>query len=187
MLRSLSTGFAAGLAAAFLLAGTIAFAPEVGHAQVVCPRPTGARYVGNGNSPDVDTQHIFCGEVPSQGVAQGFHSRPNGQNPASISNTAAGQPVTGVPGVYKLRNFTITEGSNTGTKNVSTMFPDGCSFGNVIAAIQNAHNHPTSQNGNSFVGPSGGFCQTTNGQSFNIVGFTESLPGAHIRSAYPNY
>jgi hypothetical protein len=67
------------------------------------------------------------------------------------------------------------------------MFPDGCSFNNVIAAIQNAHNHPTSQNGNRFVGPSGASCQTTNGQSFDIVGFTESLPGYHIRSAYPNY
>jgi len=187
MLRRLTTVFAAGSVAAFLLAGTIALAPVVAQAQVVCPRPGGMRYDGNGAAPVVDTQHIFCGEVPAPGQAQGFHSRPAGQNPASITNTGAPQAVAAAPGVYKLSGFTITQGANNGIKNLTTMFPDGCSYANVIAAIQNAYNNPTTQNGNQFTGPSGASCQTTTGASFNIIGFTANGPPFHIRTAYPNY
>lgn len=154
-------------------------------AAVQCPQPN------SGGAPVVNQQHVFCGEVEVRANgnrAKGFHSRPNGQSPATVTmipgstNTAQGPA-----GVYVLGNFNITQNGAIGTKTLSTMFPDACSQANVVAAIQNAYNHRTALNGNQFRGPSGASCQAGNpAASFNIVGYLDGT-GTVVTTAYPDY
>jgi len=148
-------------------------------AQVACPQ------ANSGGAPVVHNQHIFCGEINNGGRAVGFHSRPGGINPATVTNTGA--PVPRAPtGVYNLQNFNITQGGVTRQKTLSTMFPDACSQANVIAAIQNAVLHATQGGapGGGFRGPSGASCQAgTPLASFDITGF---LDGAgEVITAWP--
>ncbi|MDH0645753.1 EndoU domain-containing protein [Pseudomonas sp. GD03858] len=152
-------------------------------AAVACPQANSA------GAPAVNQQHVFCGEVEvraSGNRAKGFHSRPNGQSPATVTGAGAGTP-QGPAGIYVLRNFTITENGASGTKSISTMFPDSCSQANVVAAIQNAYNNRTALNGNQFRGPSGASCQAgAPAASFNIVGYLDAT-GTVVTTAYPDY
>lgn len=134
-------------------------------------------------TPRINAQHIFCGEVSASGVAKGFHSRPNGSNPDSVSNTPAG--THGVGDVYTLKSFTIAEGARSGTKSISTMFPDSCTETQVIAAVRNAYATKVqdASNKSKYVGSSGTGCQTgTPAAAFDIVFY---LNGDLINTAYP--
>ncbi len=165
-----------------LLAATALFAgltlSQSASAQIVCPQANSA------GPPVVKSQHIFCGEINGQGRATGFHSRPDGHNPATVTGTGAPQPV-GPAGIYNLFNFDITQGGVTAVKAISTMFPDACSQADVLAAIRNALANGVVA-GLQFTGPSGATCQAgVPLASFNIKGF---LDGAgRIVTAYPDY
>jgi hypothetical protein len=137
-------------------------------------------------APPVKAQHIFCGEVRPDGRATGFHSRPGGENPPTVSGTDDRRPDPPRPGIYTLHQFRITEGGRIGTKALSTMFPDHCDADAVIAAIQHAYASGT-RDDQSFRGSSGPSCQDADGRSFGIRGFTGTQGGRMvIITAYPN-
>lgn len=167
----------AALAGSVLLLGLTMFTHGAA-AQVACPQ------ANSGGAPVVHNQHIFCGEVAG-GRAKGFHSRPGGVNPASVTNTPA--PVPRAPsGVYNLSNFNITQGGATAQKALSTMFPDACSQANVIAAIQNAVNNATvgGHGAGQFQGPSGASCQAgAPAASFVITGYLDA--NGEVITAWP--
>ena len=130
--------------------------------------------------PAIDRTHIFCGDVGPAGNAGGFHSRPGGVNPATITilpGTNITIPPGAAAGVYNLNNCNSTD-AVTGAvalKAVSTMFPDACSQAQVIAAIQHAYLNA----GNS--GPTCG-AGGPGGAPFNI---NVIVIGGVIRTAYP--
>jgi hypothetical protein len=156
--------------------------------------------------PVVNDPHIFCGEIRQRAngafYATGFHSRPGGVNPvhipagggapvAIIGGGAVGPAAAGAPaGIYRLTNFTITQGGVTQVKAISTMYPDACNQASVLVAIRNAlaaaiaagHVPP-----GNFNGPSGGggACTAGGGAAFNITGYTDAA-GA-VLTAYPAY
>ena len=151
--------------------------------------------------PIVNDPHIFCGEIRQRAngtfYATGFHSRPGGINPvgpggaAIIGNGAVGPAAPGAPaGIYRLNNFTITQGGVTRTKALSTMFPDACNQASVLVAIRNAlaaaivagHVPPGQFNGLS---DGGGACTAGGGAQFNITGFTNA--NGDVLTAYPAY
>lgn len=137
-------------------------------------------------TPPVAAQHIFCGEVRRDGRAVGFHSRPGGVNPATVSGTTTVRPDPRRPGIYNLSRFRITEQGRSGIKSLSTMFPDHCDAPAVVAAIQHAWRTGTKQD-RSFSGLSGSFCADGSGKPFRIQGFTGTEGGRIIIvTAYPN-
>lgn len=145
-----------------------------------CPAPLSA------GTPPVKGQHVFCGEVRRDGKATGFHSRPGGVNPASVSGTDDVRPDPRRPGIYTLFRFRISEHGQTAVKTISTMFPDHCDEAGVIAAIQNAYRTGTRED-RSFSGLSGPSCEDGNGNPFRIQGFTGTYNGRMvIITAYPN-
>jgi hypothetical protein len=154
-------------------------------AQVACPQ------ANSGGNPVVQQQHIFCGEVSGNPLrAKGFHSRPGGVNPGTITilpQTTITYPAGAPAGIYNLNRFNITEHGNTRTKAISTMFPNACNQAAVVAAIQNAVNHGViDQDGRGFHGPSGATCQAGNPlASFNIIGFMDA--NGQVRTAWPDY
>lgn len=163
-----------------VLLGAAAAWPSVATAQVTCPQTMA------GGSPPVKAQHIFCGEINRDGRAVGFHSRPGGRNPATVSNVKRHEADSRHPGIYTLFRFDITERGVTRQKAVSTMFPDACSARDVIAAIQHAYNTGT-RGGGAFNGMSGPSCTDSAGRQFRIKGFTGTRNGqTFIATAYPN-
>jgi hypothetical protein len=145
-----------------------------------CPAPLSA------GTPPVKAQHIFCGEVRHDGKATGFHSRPGGVNPASVSGTDDARADPRRPGIYTLFRFRISEHGQTAMKTISTMFPDHCDEAGVIAAIQNAY-RTGKQEDRGFSGLSGPTCLDKDGKPFRIQGFTGTQNGRTvIVTAYPN-
>ena len=148
--------------------------------QVACPQPL------SGGTPPVNAQHIFCGEINNSGKAVGFHSRPGGKNPESVSGTPEPRNDPHIPGVYTLSQFHIAQGGRGAVKALSTLYPDHCSAQDVIAAIQ--HAYITGIRGdNSFNGPSGPTCTDNNGKPFRIQGYTGMRNGRiFIITGFPN-
>lgn len=159
-----------------LIIGILTSGPAM--AQIVCPQDNST------GTPIVHQQHIFCGEINKKNKAVGFHSRPGGLNPATVTNTPAPVP-TALSGIYELFNFNITENGITKVKARSTVFPDACSQADVIAAIQNAYTHRTSGGPNKkFQGPSGTACLAGfPPASFSITGYADS--SGEIITAWP--
>lgn len=150
-----------------------------GAALARCPMPMET------GTPPVRGEHIFCGEVRHDGRAVGFHSRPGGRNPPSVSETTEKRADPRRPGLYTLFRFRITEDGWSGIKSVSTMFPDHCDAYEVVAAIQHAYRTGTKQDG-GFSGLSGPSCTDSSGKAFRIEGFTAMQGGrVVIVTAYP--
>jgi hypothetical protein len=149
-------------------------------AQVACPQ------ANSPGAPAVNNQSIFCGDVSGQpNRAKGFHSRPGGLNPNSVSSIGAPIAIPSAPtGIYRLQNFNITQNGVTRVKAISVMFPDACSQAAVLAAIRNAAAgaSPNQQ----FHGMSGPACQAGNPPApFNVIGYTNTAGG--IIAAWPDY
>ena len=185
-LASIAAPIAASIC--LLLAGTTGASAQIQCWMAPSPGP-----------PIVHDAHIFCGEIRQRAdgtfYATGFHSRPGGNNPVTAAGGAiigngAVAAIAGAPaGIYRLTNFTITQGGVTRVKAVSTMFPDACTQASVLLAIRNAlaaailagHVPP-----GQFVGSSGGApACTAGGAAFNIVGYTNA--NGDILTAWPNY
>jgi hypothetical protein len=183
-LRRLGVSSAARLAALALASSLATVSPAL--AQVPCPQQNGA---GMFVQPD---QHIFCGEVNALGLATGFHSRPGGLDPNSITivgGTTITYPAGAPNGIYQLNQFNITQGPATNTKPVSTMFPDACAAADVLAAITNAQTNGAALVGGGFHGPSGASCQAGAPLApFDIKYYTaDGLVTGAITTAYPNF
>jgi hypothetical protein len=169
-----------GLVAVLAIAASLG-RPIAGDGAAACPIDGFAA-----GDPPVDATHIFCGDINDRGRAVGFHSRPGGDTPATVSRIETVSPERGRPGIYTLRDFIITVDGEAAQKPISTMFPDSCSREDVLAAIRHAFRNATSHDGNRFDGPSGSRCTDDRGQPFPIRGYTSQRGGFHIRTAYPN-
>ena len=131
----------------------------------------------------INRKHVFCGEVSGK-RAKGFHSRPKGQNPSTVDTVGADIVQHRVvvdedgdeepTGLYNLRDFYITQNGQRRRKSVSTMYPDTCSYNNVMTAIANASNVKSNF--------SGATCRTAQGNEFPIQLYW--LNG-YINTAFP--
>lgn len=173
--------FAAAMVGATILLGAIQATDPVA-AGIECP--IGA--LDTRQQPPVDVDHIFCGEINARNRAVGFHSRPGGVNPRTVGDTDDITVDAPFPGAYEIRDFTITVDAISRTKSISTMFPDDCSYDDVLAAIRHAYDNRTSANGNRFFGPSGPTCRDRDGDAFDILGYTMADGGdLYITTAFP--
>lgn len=179
--RSAVSAVAAPVIAAAVLLGQVLATDPVA-ARVQCP--IGA--FDTRAQPPVDVDHIFCGEINARNRAVGFHSRPGGVNPGTVSGTEDVTEDAPFPGAYEIRDFTITVDGTSRTKSISTMFPDDCSYDDVLAAIRHAYDNRVPASGNRFFGPSGPTCRDRNGDAFDILGYTASDGGdLYITTAFP--
>ena len=88
------------------------------------------------NGPVINQQHIFCGEW-HRDRPKGFHSRPDGKNPASIAQLSI-QSKPNKAGVYTIRWSHIR---NIKKEKFSSMFPDQRTTQQVINSIHYAIKH----------------------------------------------
>ncbi|WP_085905486.1 EndoU domain-containing protein [Kiloniella majae] len=185
-LKAMSKIVFQGLCALGLIIGAMIAHAGIASAQVACDGAQDHWVTVNvpGTDPvqtvEVNRKHIFCGEVKKK-KAKGFHSRPGGDNPETVDTSTAGITqyrvvVDGVEvatGLYNLTNFDITDNGVTAVKAISTMFPDHCSYNDVLTAIANASNGDDS-------GPT---CRTLQGADFPIQVYY--LGDGRINTAFP--
>jgi hypothetical protein len=144
-----------------------------------CPSPTPCPL-----NPSIDENHIFTGELDSQGRGKGYHHRPGGIDQPSSNAKMIGEPT-------KPRNsFGVYEGKvqvfnpNTGQwvpkkfSGLSTFCPDSWSRNQVLEEVLFAFDDACPVNGGRWRGtaPSG----------FAIEGFYK-LNTNKIETAYPLY
>ncbi len=125
-------------------------------------------------NPNINQWHIFAGEINRSGKPVGYHSRPNGQDPA----TARIKSIRDKPnraGVYTA-NIEIRDGNQWKGK-FSSFFPDSMSRDDVLMAVLNAYQNSSNPQAQPFEGPSG--------LGFTIQGYTSSSGG--INTAFPIY
>ena len=89
------------------------------------------------NGLQINQKHVFCGEWTS-GRPKGFHSRPDGVNPATVRNFTV-QDLPNSAGIYTGR---WSHDNNPDRSKFSSMFPDSCSTGQVLNSISYASAHP---------------------------------------------
>ena len=126
------------------------------------------------SEPNINQWHIFAGEINRSGKPVGFHSRPDGQDPA----TARVKSIRDQPnraGVYTA-SIEIQDGSQWKSK-FSSFFPDSLSRDDVMQAVLNAYSNSNNPKAQPFEGPSG--------LGFSIQGYTSDRGG--INTAFPIY
>jgi Bacterial EndoU nuclease len=91
-------------------------------------------------SPPINQQHVFCGEWNSRkNRPAGFHSRPDGENPATVGTLTVTQPAN-AKGLYGVR---WSYAGHSERRKFSTMFPDNCNRDQVLNSIVYAVKHPS--------------------------------------------
>jgi hypothetical protein len=89
--------------------------------------------------PPVNQQHVFCGKWNNRkSRPAGFHSRPAGENPATVGTLKITQRPN-AKGIYGVRWSYIDHPDRA---KFSSMFPDTCSEDQVLQSIVYAANHP---------------------------------------------
>lgn len=126
------------------------------------------------SNPNINLWHVFEGEINRSGKPVGYHSRPNGQDPAN-ARVASIRDKPNKAGVYTA-TIEIRDGNQWKNK-FSSFFPDSMSKDEVIDAIVNAYNNSDNKNAQPFEGPSG--------LGFTIQGYTSNRGG--INTAFPIY
>ncbi len=122
--------------------------------------------------PNVNLWHIFDGEINRSGKPVGYHSRPNGQDPANARIVSIrDQPNRA--GVYTA-TIEIKDGGQWKQK-FSSFFPDSLSRNEVIDVILHAYKQRTSGDKQPWSGPSG--------LGFTVQGYTSGRGG--INTAFP--
>ena len=174
-------GFA--LAAAI---GTLLFFTSAATAQVNCARLSH----WSASRPPVSQTHIFCGEWDSRrGRPKGFHSRPNGTNPRTVTNFRITQRANS-QGIY---GATWSYAGQSGRTKFSTMFPDRCSqqqvLNSILYAAANRQSCPGSAPDWAWCGRSAPapqaerYCTGDDDRIFTIAG--ASLRNGNINTAFP--
>ena len=158
-------------------------------AQVSCGSSSG--WTNFSNNPQVNQAHIFCGQLDNN-RPKGFHSRPNGINPATVKAVRITQSAN-AQGIYGIQWTYV----NTNASKSSTMYPDRCTQTQVLNSIRYAGTHqnqcPANAPNWSWCGKNRPdplsssdqnlYCNTNNGQLFTIAG--ASLNNGNINTAFP--
>jgi hypothetical protein len=121
----------------------IALAVLVAAATFASPVESGMECAGmshwSATNPPINQQHVFCGEWNSRkNRPAGFHSRPAGENPATIGTLT----ITQSPNAKGLYGVRWTYDGHPDRAKFSTMFPDTCGRDQVLRSIVYAVNHP---------------------------------------------
>ena len=122
--------------------------------------------------PNINLWHIFDGEINKRGKPTGFHSRPNGQDPANARIVSI-KDKPNRAGVYTA-NIEVNDGG-TWRGKFSSFFPDKLSRDEVLNIIVHAYNNRKSGNKQPWSGPSG--------LGFTVQGYTSNSGG--INTAFP--
>lgn len=105
--------------------------PYAVSAQVDCS--TLPHWVTLENGLRLNQYHIFCGEWHNN-RPKGFHSRPEGINPATVSHFIV-QSQANAAGIYTGR---WSHQSNPSKNKFSSMFPDNCTITQILNSISHA-------------------------------------------------
>jgi len=112
--------------------------------------------------PEINLWHIFDGEINRKGKPVGFHSRPNGQDPANARiKSIRSKPNS--KGVYTA-NIEIRDGNQWKGK-FSSFFPDipdNMSRQQVVDAVMHAYKNSKAPSKQPWSGPSGKGFQISN-------------------------
>lgn len=129
--RHVLSGLFGAIIAGLLLSGLF---PSPAQAQVDC----GAlpHWVALENGLKINQKHVFCGEW-DRNRPKGFHSRPEGVNPATVAEFTV-QDKANAAGVYTGR---WSYKGHPGRNKFSSMFPDSCSVEQVLNSIAHAAGH----------------------------------------------
>lgn len=125
-------------------------------------------------TPNINMWHVFAGEINRSGKPVGYHSRPDGKDPAGARLVSIRDQPNSL-GVYTA-TIEIRDGDQWKSK-FSSFFPDSMSRAQVTDAILNAYNKSRDPDAQPFEGPSG--------LGFTIQGYTSGRGG--INTAFPVY
>ena len=141
--------------------------------------------------PQVNQVHVFCGEW-KHSAPTGFHSRPGGLDPVTVTQFTITQPAN-AQGIYG-GSWSYTDHSRS--PKFSTMFPDTCSLPQVLNSIVYAATHPSRCPANApqwtVCGPNrptssvqnlGPFCAADDDTIFLIA--TAKLSSGRVNTAFP--
>jgi hypothetical protein len=141
--------------------------------------------------PQVNQVHVFCGEW-KRNAPNGFHSRPGGLDPDSVTRFTITQPAN-AKGIYG-GSWSYT--GHPRPPKFSTMFPDACSMPQVLNSIVYAATHPTrcpagapdwtvcGPNRPTSTAQQGGpFCEANDGTIFLIA--MGKLSNGRVNTAFP--
>lgn len=142
-------------------------------------------------NPPVNQRHLFCGEWNHRkNRPAGFHSRPAGENPATV-NTLAVTQQPNAKGIYGVRWSYI---GHPDRNKFSTMFPDTCSREQVLKSIVYAAKHsracPQGAPRWAKCGPNKpvqvvqGYCEASDNSIFTIA-FATLKGSDKINTAFP--
>lgn len=126
------------------------------------------------STPEINLWHVFEGEINRKGKPTGFHSRPDGQDPADARMVSI-KDRPNRQGVYTA-NIEVRDGGQWKSK-FSSFFPDNLSQQEVVEVILNAYKNSRNPNKQPWSGPSG--------LGFQVQGYTTSRGG--INTAFPVY
>jgi len=140
-------------------------------------RSSGSQHSGqkwSDTSPEINMHHVFDGEINRKNRPTGFHSRPNGQDPANARLVRIKDKPNRY-GVYTA-DIEVNDGGEWKRK-FSSFFPDELSHDEVIEVILHAYNNSDNKNGTPWEGPSGA--------GYRVQGYTTRQGG--INTAFPIY
>jgi Bacterial EndoU nuclease len=150
-----------------------------------------ARWTKRPKPPQVNQAHVFCGEW-KQNAPGGFHSRPGGLDPDSVTRFTITQPAN-AKGIYG-GSWSYT--GHPQSSKFSSMFPDACSMSQVLNSIVYAATHPSRCPANaphwaicgpnrptSTVQDSDPFCAANDGTIFLIA--IAKLSNGRVNTAFP--
>jgi Bacterial EndoU nuclease len=162
-----------------------------GASEVPIECKTMPRWTKRHRPPQVNQVHVFCGEW-KQHTPIGFHSRPGGVDPHSVTRFIITQPAN-AQGIY---GGSWSYAGQPHAEKFSTMFPDACSVAQVLNSIVYAATHPNRCPVNAprwaVCGPnqppstsqaSDSFCVADDGTSFLIA--MAKFKDGRINSAFP--
>ena len=136
--------------------------------------PAGHSPQWSNSRPAINQWHIFDGEINRKGKPVGFHSRPNGRDPAT-ARVVKLKSKANRAGVYTA-TIEVQDG-NRWQQKFSSFFPDSMSRQDVIDAVLHAYKNSKNPKAQPWRGPSG--------HNFQIEGYT--LSKGDINTAFPIY
>jgi hypothetical protein len=172
---------------ALMILGTILLFSPPSEAQINCR--TLSHW--SATNPAINQTHVFCGEWNSRrDRAVGFHSRPQGKNPSTVTNFITTQ-APNQQGIYGGQWNYVGQSK----MKFSTMFPNRCTRSQVLNSIVYAAKHPSSCPANA---PSwancglnkpassqGNYCQALDGSRFPIAFAKLRNQPNKINTAFP--